>query len=374
MKPAPYLSVVVPVHNGSHFLERSLAALRAAPFTDFELLVADDASTDGSAAVARRYGARVLPMPRQAGPAAARNAAVCQARGEIVFFVDADVVVAPAALGRVAECFRTQPEVAAVFGSYDDQPAEPNFLSQYRNLLHHFVHQRGQTEASTFWGGCGAVRRAAFLALGGFAAHRFPRPSIEDIELGYRLRAAGYRIRLDKQLQGKHLKRWTLVSWLRADIRDRAIPWSLLIFESGKLVNDLNLRTSERLSAICALLAVGSACAAPWFAPLLWGVPLGLTGLVLLNGAFFQFLRVRRGWRFALAALPAQVLYYCYSSLTFALCWLWYHAAGKPALGGSTPLLLDRSQPAASPACAEQVLVKVAGPHPTPRAAKQSAP
>ena len=57
-------------------------------------------------------------------------------------------------------------------------------VSQYRNLLHHFVHQHGHAEASTFWAGCGAIRRAAFDAVGGFDAARFPRPSIEDIELG----------------------------------------------------------------------------------------------------------------------------------------------------------------------------------------------
>jgi hypothetical protein len=247
----------------------------------------------------------------------------------VLFFVDADVVVAPDALQRVADFFRREPAVSALFGSYDDRPAERNFLSQYRNLLHHFVHQRGNEEASTFWGGCGAVRRTVFLALKGFDATRFPRPSIEDIELGYRLRAAGQRIRLDKQLQGKHLKRWTLVSWLRADIRDRAVPWSLLIFESGRLVNDLNLKTSERISAVCALLAVTGCAGALLYPPLLALVPLGLAGLLALNWPLFRFLADRRGWRFALAALPAQVLYYCYSSLTFALCWVWYHAGGK---------------------------------------------
>ena len=56
---------------------------------------------------------------------------------------------------------REEPGIAAVFGSYDDEPGAPNLVSQYRNLLHHFVHQTGRTEASTFWTGCGAVRRDA---------------------------------------------------------------------------------------------------------------------------------------------------------------------------------------------------------------------
>ena len=65
------------------------------------------------------------------------------------------------------------------------------FLSQYKNLVHHFYHHRGKREASTFWSGCGAVRKQAFLDAGGFDVERYTRPSIEDIELGYRLIKAG---------------------------------------------------------------------------------------------------------------------------------------------------------------------------------------
>jgi cellulose synthase/poly-beta-1,6-N-acetylglucosamine synthase-like glycosyltransferase len=82
----------------------------------------------------------------------------------VLFFVDADVMVSPDAIERVLGYFHREPEIDALFGSYDDQPAEPNFLSQYRNLLHHYVHQCGREEASTFWGACGAIRRDVFLA------------------------------------------------------------------------------------------------------------------------------------------------------------------------------------------------------------------
>jgi glycosyltransferase involved in cell wall biosynthesis len=360
MPDAPDLTVIIPVYNGSHFLDRCLSGLReavsAAREMQVEIIVADDASTDASGEVARRYGATVFRMPRQSGPGAARNAAAQQARGKVVFFVDADVVVAPDAIRRVAETFHTSPDVAAVFGSYDDDPAERNFLSQYKNLCHHFVHQHGNSEASTFWGGCGAVRREVFLAAGGFDRDRFPRPSIEDIELGYRLRARRHRIRLDKKLQGKHLKCWKLVSWLRADIRDRAVPWSLLIFESGNLVNDLNLKTTDRLSAVCALLAVTLLAGGVVFPWLLAGSLAALAGLTLLNLPLFRFFAARKGMLFALAALPPQVLYYLYSSITFALCWVWYklygrrefsrkYAGARPAVSSLNSLVVSTALP-----------------------------
>lgn len=337
MNQAPFISVIVPVYNGAHFLDRCLSGLRTSSYTDYELIVMDDASTDSSGDVARSYGAQVLKMPRQSGPGAARNMAAREARGEIVFFVDADVVVAPDAIQRVADNFTDYPEIAAVFGSYDDNPAEQNFLSQYKNLCHHFVHQQGHVEAITFWGGCGAVRRDVFLAVGGFDSMRFPRPSIEDIELGYRLHAQGHRIRLDKKLQGKHLKCWKLVSWLRADIRDRAVPWSLLIFESGTLVNDLNLKISDRVSAVCALLSITLLPASLIYQPLILAALLSLYVMARLNRPLFRFFAARRGWLFALATLPPQVLYYCYSSITFALCWSWYVTFGKSHVMSATP-------------------------------------
>jgi len=106
-----------------------------------------------------------------------------------LFFVDADVVIAQARSSVSGASSPDIPSRRAVFGSYDARPSDGSMVSRYRNLLHHFVHQRGNPEASTFWAGCGAIRRSVFHEVGGFDAGRFRRASIEDIELGYRLRA-----------------------------------------------------------------------------------------------------------------------------------------------------------------------------------------
>ncbi|MCA1815818.1 MAG: glycosyltransferase [Acidobacteria bacterium] len=245
-KTDPELSVVVPVHNGGAQLGRCLDALLASDFRDYEIVVVDDGSTDGGASAARARGVEVLALAARQGPTAARNRGAARARADIIFFVDADVVVRADTLARVAARFRREPDAAAVFGSYDDAPPAQNFVSQFKNLLHHFVHQDSSAEASTFWTGCGAVRREAFEAVGGFDERRYKRPSIEDIELGHRLRRAGFRIVLDKGLQVTHLKRWTLPSMLRADIFDRALPWSELILRDGWMINDLNRRAPAR--------------------------------------------------------------------------------------------------------------------------------
>jgi glycosyltransferase involved in cell wall biosynthesis len=319
-EPSPSLSVIVPVYNGQMVIARCLAALTGPSFR-FEVIVVDDASTDGSGAVAARMGVRVLTLPTNRGPAAARNYGARHASGDILFFVDADVVVAPGALERVATAMTMRPEVAAIFGSYDAHPAADGLVSRYKNLLHHFVHQQGAEEGSTFWAGCGAVRRAVFEAMHGFDQERFPYPSIEDIELGYRLRQAGYRILLDPALQGTHLKRWTLGDLLWTDVVRRAAPWSRLILEGRGLVDDLNLRRDQRLSA--ALVGLGTLCLAlallrPWLLTVSAGA---LLGVALLNRRLYRFLAKHGGPGFVVMSVLLHWLYYLYSGVTYLVMW-----------------------------------------------------
>lgn len=324
MHKQPFISVIIPVYNGEKFLAGCLDALKSTSYQQYEVIVVDDCSTDRSDEISRQRGARVLKTSRQSGPGAARNLGAQEAHGEVLLFVDADVVVKPDTLERVAADLMDHPEVAAVFGSYDDEPAEKNFISQYKNLFHRFVHQEARSEAETFWAGCGAVRRDVFLALAGFDAERYPRPAIEDIELGYRMRSKGHRILLDKQLQAKHLKRWTLRSMLHADIFARAVPWSMLIFESKGMVNDLNLQTTDRISAGLlglSLLILPFSVLKP---QLLLLIVVLLAMIPILNHKLYRFFFHRKGFAFAMLAFPLHLLYYLYSAVTFLLCWFTY--------------------------------------------------
>jgi GT2 family glycosyltransferase len=320
--PETAISVVVPVHNNPGDLRLCLGALQRAATPDSEIVVVDDGSTDETASVAAVLGVPVVALAENSGPAAARNEGARRTRGAILFFVDADVIVAPTALERVQRFLADHPQYAAVFGSYDARPHCGRMVSRYRNLLHHFVHQRGNPEASTFWAGCGAIRRPAFEEVRGFDAARFRRPSIEDIELGYRLREAGHRIRLDPGLQGTHLKRWTLASMVRTDIFRRALPWSRLILERGHAPHDLNLTTGQRMSGALAGLAAASAPLGAWRLELLTVPAAALAAVVILNRSLYAFFRRQGGIRFATLGIALHLLYYLYSGPTYLYAWL----------------------------------------------------
>lgn len=328
----PYISVIIPVYNGSGYIEKSLGALGSSLYRSFETIVVDDASSDNTREICGSFGVTVIGLERQSGPAAARNEGAKRAAGEILLFIDADVVVTENTLGQFAGLFASRPDISAAFGSYDDSPSAPDFISQYRNLLHHFVHQRSSGEADTFWAGCGAVRRSVFSELGGFDPDKYPAPSIEDIELGYRMRQRGYGILLDKDIQVKHLKHWEWRSVIRTDIFNRAIPWSKLILETRRMPSDMNLRMTDRVStALTGLLFISSLILVldligifrvAQFARIIIFALIIAAALVVLNRDVYGFFIRRRGLKFTLLAIPMHFFYYLYSGVSFSICWI----------------------------------------------------
>jgi len=321
------ISVIVPVHNGLHVIGRCLEAIRLSTYTNFEVLVVDDCSTDETPQIVNNFGVQCLKTPRKLGPSGARNLGADHGMGEILLFVDADVVVPPDGLGIVVEAFARDPGLAAVFGSYDDEPACRTFISQYKNLMHHHVHQSSPEQAVTFWAGCGAVRKRIFQMVGGFDETTYTASSVEDIALGLELTTRGYPIRLEKRLTVKHLKEWTISSLLRVDIFARAVPWTRLILKSGHLPRTLNLNYRSRISALLMGLLLGIGFSLLAFANVrrnLWSsamfsVAITCALLLVLNRDVYWFFWRKRGFLFAVKAIVAHWAYYLYSGLTFVI-------------------------------------------------------
>jgi GT2 family glycosyltransferase len=278
------LSVVVPATNRPATLDRCLAALRAATGPDDEVIVIDG--------------------PTELTAVEARNTGAARAQHDVLVFVDADVEVHPDALGQMRAAF-ADPDTTAVFGSYDDAPSVRTTVSAFRNLLHHHVHQSNPGPTTSFWTGLGAVRRVAFEQVGGFDAVRYRSPSIEDIDLGQRLAARGAVIRLDPDIQGKHLKAWTLRSLLWTDFAARGVPWVALMWRARTVPRILNLGLHHQVSAAASVgtavgvvlgsLAVVAAC---------------LALLVALNRSFYALLVRRQGLHRAVVGVGLHALHH----------------------------------------------------------------
>jgi len=265
-----------------------------------------------------RPGVTIVTTGVRSGPAVARNLAAQSAQGEILFFVDADVELAPDAIECVQAAFDADHDMVGLFGTYDDEPSADGVASVFRNLLHHHTHASNPGKAGTFWSSCGAIRTAAFLDVGGFD-EKYTVPSVEDIELGMRMTANGGRIVLLPELLCKHLKRWTVASMVITDIVHRARPWTHLIMDSRQLPATLNLDWRGCLSGICSILLAGCLIAATFTSIALWmALPCGLA-LIALNSGFYRLCLKKRGVGFAFSAATLHWLYLVYSSLTFVV-------------------------------------------------------
>lgn len=279
------LSAIVPATDAPEHLGRVVAAIRTADDAPEDVIVVDTAT--------------------RPGPAAARNTGAERAPGDVLVFVDSDVVPHGDTFRRIRAAFADDADLVAVFGSYDDEPEARDAVSGFRNLLHHHVHQEAAGAATTFWAGLGAIRRDAFEAAGGFDADRYQAASIEDIELGVRLSTAGARLRLDPELQGTHLKRWTVRSMVDTDIRARGIPWVALLARENVRPQGLNLGLRHELSALASIVLVASAATRrPRPAALALGA------LLVLNARFYALLLRRRGAAQAAAGVGLHVLHH----------------------------------------------------------------
>jgi len=311
------VSVIIPVYKGGDKFRKCLLSVKALRTPPDEVIVVADGDSDGSWKLAEEFDMRVLKRPVSGGPARARNMGAHHAKGDILLFIDADVTIPEDAIEQVVNSFQNDPDLSALIGSYDDKPFESNFLSQYKNLLHHYVHQNSNKEASTFWGACGAIKRDVFLKMNGFDK-AYLHPSVEDIDLGYRLKKSGYKIHLSKHIQVKHLKHWGILSLLKADIFYRALPWTDLILNKGQFIDDLNLKRSSRISVMAvfmlSLTLIGSIFA-PWLLiPTIFLVVL----LIGLNWDLYRFFTDKRGLGFAVKTIPWHWFYFFYCGLAFA--------------------------------------------------------
>ena len=334
---SPLLSVIIPVYNSQKELKRCLAALAKSHYEDFEVWVVDDGSTVPIKPLVDEYGFGFKQIHGPSGPACARNRGVEKARGRYVVFIDADVCVHDDTLALFAEAFGRDSTVDAVVGSYDDSPDCPDFISQYKNLFHHYVHQNSRGRIQTFWSGCGAMKRDVFLAFGGYDQQRYRRPGGEDIELGMRITAAGHFIILDPRIQAQHLKRWTFWNLLKTDIFDRGVPWIQLMLQSGAMIGTLNVTPVQRLSVALVYLTILGLLTSVREPTMLAVAAATALIVTLLNLNLYRFYLKRRGLWFTLTVIPMH--------------WVYLLCCGLSVVGGSLLHLLtqDRGKLASIP-------------------------
>ena len=301
----PRISVVMPVYNAGATLAECLTRLCNSTFADFEIVMVDDGSTDQSRAIAANFPVRVVPSSGRVGPAAARNLGARAAEGDVLFFIDSDVMVRPDTVARVAACFE-RGEVEGVIGVQAADMRHRDLVSQYKNIWMRWTYVRKTGDVPLFYTTAAAIHRDAFLRAGGFD-QGYATPNVEDTAFGQRLAHLGIKVQVDPELEVEHVKRYSLAGLLRTDYM-RAVSLTRLKLRERQDLARNNTSVPGSYMASVPLATLGAPA-------LLLGVVLGapvlagaaavaLAGTVALNQGFIEAIRASDGWGRALAAIP----------------------------------------------------------------------
>lgn len=320
------LSIVVPTRNSASTLRSALAAIRATelPRDKYELIVVDDASTDASPTVAARYADTIIRLTgRQLGPAYARNRGAELARGEIVAFVNADVLVEPDTLPAMLAIFAENPKIDAVSASHDDAP-EANFVSQYWNLLLRFGEQQHSGAVGDLASGCSAMRRSVLISAGMYDEWRFGTGCLEGLELGQRLYRNAHGVLVSRNIQVLHLKQWSARSvgrevWSRSRMLARSLGYQRTrAAVPSEVIITLTRAMPPALAAMCIVALSGAFLPEPsWQAK----ATIAITGILVVNLPVYRYYATTRGLAFAIRAVPLHLA--AQSLAAIALCAGW---------------------------------------------------
>ncbi|MEW9549050.1 glycosyltransferase family 2 protein [Nonomuraea sp. NPDC050783] len=288
------VSLIVPCYNAARTLRLCLESVLAQTRVPDEIVVVDDASTDGSPAIADELGCRVVRLPSNRGVSAARNAGVASTAGEVVFFLDSDVALRPDAVAGALAILEADPGVGCVHGVYDTEPLIDDGPVEWYRLLHQ-VHWRsrhvGEVNSVVF--ALAAVRREVLAAAG--ALDESLR-DCEDVEYSSRL-AVRTRIVLSDAVVGRHDEGHRLLPVLGEQWR-RALPLIPLALATARRGAAKPENANSRAGILACALALACLPLA-LLSPALLAVPLALVGwFVVADPGLLRFVHRQRGAAF----------------------------------------------------------------------------
>ena len=197
------ISIIIPVYNSSLTLKECLGAVFHSNKKNFETIIVSDNSPDDSVSIAKKYNCKIIELPENKGPAFARNTGAKAATGDILLFIDSDVIIKNTALNYISDLF-LEKTVDAIQGIYSHEPTYKSIATQYQMSYNcYYIWPKNKKYASTMSTCCFSIRREIFKKLGGFNTN-IKRASAEDEEFGYLLIDKGYKILISREINVEH--------------------------------------------------------------------------------------------------------------------------------------------------------------------------
>jgi glycosyltransferase involved in cell wall biosynthesis len=238
----PFISVIIPNHNGEKTIALCLEAAYNSDFDNYEIIVVDDCSADNSIAIIDQYPCRLIRLPEHGGASKARNTGAENSRGDILFFIDADCLLQQDTLAKAATAsMEIGPEVV-VGGTYTCLPYDHSFFSTFQSVFIHHSETKNILNPDYIATHAMLIQADVFKKSGGFNEDFMP--ILEDVEYSHRLKKMGYKMCMDPAIQVQHIFNFTLAKSFRNGIR-KTKYWSIYSIKNKDLLSDSGTASQE---------------------------------------------------------------------------------------------------------------------------------
>ena len=304
MNSIPQVSVVIPAYNSEATIAKLLNAVTSENYNSYECIVIDDCSTDKTVGVIKSFSnVKYIKMSKNSGPSAARNRGIDESRGDIIIFIDSDIVPISGFIAEFMRLFSVNPDISAISGIYSKESLfYDGMVEDYRNLQFHYWKKSSLGTGSNFVASIGAAKKEDILEIGKFNT-KYKKADVEDYEIGHRFEQYGKKILVTDSVQGRHNAENTM-SKLMNVLFNRTREYVPLFMKRIKLENHYAtpLRSIPIIfSPILLILIILSV-----FEPnsLAWAFLFYFITIVLPDFGLYTFIYRERGcWKFVLYAV-----------------------------------------------------------------------
>lgn len=294
------ISVIIPNHNGGQTIGKCLTAVFSSRHDDFEVIVVDDGSTDGSVDIIRQFPCKLVHLKKRSGASKARNTGALHAEGKFLFFIDADCIVQENTLAAAEKSIGKRTDTV-VGGTYTQLPYDDSFFSAFQSVFINYSETK-KDEPDYVATHAMVIDRELFTKSGGFPENFLP--ILEDVEFSHRIRRTGYKLRMDPGILVTHIFNFTFQRSIRNAIR-KSKYWTAYSLTNKDILADSGTASAELKTSVVSLFLIGLLCifflvSGNPLLPLLMGAVFILD--VFVNRKFLSALYSAKGFLFTIKA------------------------------------------------------------------------
>lgn len=307
----PNVSIIIPVKNGSKTLAQCLQSVLNSDYNNFEIIVVDDHSNDDSVEIAKKYVCKVFKLEKSVGANSARNYGAKNSDGEILIFIDSDIVINYNTVSLIVEAIQKE-GFDAVVGVYTAKHRNENLVSQYKNLWIRYSYIKSPAAIDWLFGSISGIRKVAFEKVGGFDVNLLAHKGSDDIELGKRFAQANLKIVLKPEIEVEHLKNYKLWTFIKNEFH-RSSGFAELALQLGEAAHSIkhgfvNVYPTFVISTIVSIIFFIMIALSFSKQISYWYPAIALLIYFLLNIRFLNFLEHTRGLFAMFAMIPIMLL------------------------------------------------------------------